>query len=255
MAGSLKVNNLSVALNGTKILKDVSFDVEPSSICAFIGANGAGKTTTIKSIVGLYPYKTGTIIINNVDAKLPQSHIKLGYVPEKENFPKITARRFLESCAEYFHLEKQQRDDTILKLLQLFGIADLIDRRLPKMSSGQKKKVLIIQALLHNPDLLIMDEPTENMDPDARLTFYEIIDTLKKQGKTMFISTHNLDEIQKYATNIVIIKAGEIKYTGKVNKDDLFKIYEQYVDQNPTQETHHEDSKPTSKITAADIFK
>jgi ABC-2 type transport system ATP-binding protein len=251
MNGSLKVSHLSLALGGSPILKDISFDIEPGSVCAFIGANGAGKTTTIKSIVGLYPYHAGDITINGADAKSPQSHMHLGYVPEKENFPKISARRFLESCAEYFHLDERTRNDIISKLMQLFGIDDIINRKLPKMSSGQKKKILIIQALLHNPDLLIMDEPTENMDPDARLSFYEIIETLKQQGKTMFISTHNLDEIQKYATHIVIIKDGEIKYTGKATKKNLFEIYEQYSDLKVKQTV---DNQPKEKITAADIF-
>ncbi|MDR0826146.1 MAG: ABC transporter ATP-binding protein [Mycoplasmataceae bacterium] len=258
MSGNLKVKNLSITLNKTPILKDVSFEVAPGSVCAFIGANGAGKTTTIKSIVGLYPYENGTILINDVDAKTPESHVKLGYVPEKENFPKISGRRFLNQCVEYFHLSPTDRDNMISKLLQLFGISDIVDRKLPKMSSGQKKKFLIIQALIHNPDLLIMDEPTENMDPDARLSFYEIVAALKSQGKTLFISTHNLDEIQKYATHVVIIKAGEIKYTGAVDKDNLFTIYEQYTDNVKVSSTDIKadlTQPENTTVKAADIFK
>lgn len=232
MSGQLKVSNLNVKINKTHILKDVSFELPQGSLCAFIGANGAGKTTTIKSIVGLYPFQEGEILVNGINANDYRSRNNLGYIPEKENFPKTKAINFLNSCSEYFHIDKNISNEITNKLLKAFGISDLINKRLDKMSSGQKKKILIIQALIHNPDLLIMDEPTENMDPDARMVFYQIIDQLKQEKKTIFVSTHNLDEIQKHADYLVIIKDGEIKYTGAVQGEDLYKIYEQYMNPN-----------------------
>lgn len=232
----LKVENLNITINKTHILKDVSFELPDGSLCAFIGANGAGKTTTIKSIVGLLPYTKGNILINNIDAKKAVSRYCLGYVPEKENFPKVKVNNFLQSCVDFFHVDSIKSKEITDKLLNAFGIPNLGEKRLNKLSSGQKKKILIIQALIHNPDLLIMDEPTENMDPDARMVFYQIINQLKQEKKTIFISTHNLDEIQKYADHVVIIRDGVIQYTGSHKGEDLYKIYEQYMKHEDKQE-------------------
>ncbi|MDR2369687.1 MAG: ABC transporter ATP-binding protein [Mycoplasmataceae bacterium] len=250
MANLLQVEHLSLTMNKTSILKDVSFEIEEGHLCAFIGSNGAGKTTTIKCIVGLYPYTQGKITINGVSAKNAMSHYALGYVPEKENFPKIKVKRFLTSMSEFYHLDKNKTNTTVQKLYQLFQIEGFENHRLTKLSSGQKKKILIIQALINNPDILIMDEPTENMDPDARLIFYEVINTFKKMKKTIFISTHNLDEIQKYADDVVIINDGEIKFTGSIKSKDLYQIYERYTDNKRNESV----AKEIKKITAADIF-
>ncbi|MDR3330529.1 MAG: ABC transporter ATP-binding protein [Mycoplasmataceae bacterium] len=244
---ALKVENLSFKTNKQDILKNVSFEVEKGSLVAFIGSNGAGKTTTIKCIVGLYPYTQGVITIDGINVKDETSRLKLGYVPEKENFPKIKTKQFLNSCIEYFHISNQQRDEIIAKLSKLFKVEELLNKKLPKLSSGQKKKILIMQALLHDPDLLIMDEPTENMDPDARLVFYDIIKAMKNVGKTIFISTHNLDEIQKYADHVIVIKSGEIQYSGSATKSDLYKVYEQHTE-------HPDQAKEAATITAEDIF-
>ncbi|MDR1991327.1 MAG: ABC transporter ATP-binding protein [Mycoplasmataceae bacterium] len=247
----LKVENLSISMNEKPILKNVSFTIEEGSLCAFIGANGAGKTTTIKSIVGLYPYTQGKITIKGIDAKNPMSHYILGYVPEKENFPKIKVKRFLKCLNEYYHLDSQYIESITQKLYKLFNIENLENIRLTKLSSGQKKKLLIIQALINKPSLLIMDEPTENMDPDARLVFYDIVQTLKKLKKTIFISTHNLDEIQKYADHVIVIDNGEIKFIGDSKDKNLYALYEKYVGkQQPTIK-----QEAVKKITATDVFK
>lgn len=246
----LKVENLNVTIGKTHILKNVSFELPEGVLCAFIGSNGAGKTTTIKSVVGLYPYTDGKVTINDVDAKNYLSRYGLGYVPEKENFPKVKVRNFLQSCVDFFHVDKTKSDEITKKLLHVFGVSDLLDKRLNKLSSGQKKKILIIQGLLHNPDLLIMDEPTENMDPDARMVFYQIIDQLKKEKKTIFISTHNLDEIQKHADYIIIIKNGEIQYSGIAKGDNLYEIYKKYVEFSDGQQ----DIKIKKDTKIGDIF-
>jgi ABC-2 type transport system ATP-binding protein len=250
MASLLKVENLSLSLGKKPILKNVSFQIEEGRLCAFLGANGAGKTTTIKCIVGLYPYTQGTITLNGIDAKNAMSHYSLGYVPEKENFPKIKVKRFLTSMNEYYHHDQTKTEESVAKLYKLFNIEGFENTKLVKLSSGQKKKILIIQALVNNPDILIMDEPTENMDPDARLIFYDVINTFKKMKKTIFISTHNLDEIQKYADDVVIINDGEIKFTGSATSEDLYKLYEQYNKVAPQVVGKAEETK----ISASDIF-
>jgi ABC-2 type transport system ATP-binding protein len=215
MSKALIVENLSKNISNQPILKNISFSVERGSFCAFIGPNGAGKTTTIRSIIGLFPYSQGKITILDQDAKNILSRMKVGYVIEKENFFNVSAKQFLCDMASYYDIKQEVVLQRIDELATLFNIKDKLDDRLDKMSSGQKKKIMIIQALVHDPDLIIMDEPTENLDPDTREIFYQLINKLKNQNKTIFISTHNLDEIEHYVDYIIILGSGEIKYTGK----------------------------------------
>ncbi|MDR0674821.1 MAG: ABC transporter ATP-binding protein [Mycoplasmataceae bacterium] len=252
MSSLLKIENLSLSINKKLILKNISFTVEEGRLCAFIGSNGAGKTTTIKSIVGLYPYTTGKITINGLDAKDFRSHYALGYVPEKENFPKIKVKRFLDSMNEFYHLDKHKTTETVQKLYKLFKIEGFENANLNKLSSGQKKKILIIQALINNPNLLIMDEPTENMDPDARLVFYDVVNTLKTLKKTILISTHNLDEIQKYVDDVVIVADGEVKFKGDAKSKNLYQMFEKYTGGNKNNQPQE---KIIDKSTVLDIFK
>lgn len=228
----LTVSHLSFVTNKKQILKKISFAVPEGSLCAFVGSNGAGKTTTIKCIVGLYPYKEGKIMIDGIDEKNYKSKFNLAYVPEKENFPKVKVKRFFEQLNAYFPLDNKKTKKFVEKIMRLFGISELLNSYLPRLSSGQKKKILIIQALFNKANLIVMDEPTENMDPDARDVFYQIIEYLKKKGKTIFISTHNLDEIGKHLNYVVIIKSGRIKFSGVPSKKSLFELYKQYTDKN-----------------------
>jgi ABC-2 type transport system ATP-binding protein len=199
MKNVLEVKNLNRTIDGEKILDNVSFHVPKGKLCAFIGHNGAGKTTTIKSILSLYRYDSGDIFINGVNSKKINSHRIVGYVPEKENFPKIRAKSFLKMMASLYDVPKKVVLERINYYKRIFGLKKRLHINLNSMSSGQKKKIMIIQSLLHEPQLLIMDEPTENLDPDTRDIFYELVKKLKKTEKTIFISTHNLDEIQNFA--------------------------------------------------------
>jgi ABC-2 type transport system ATP-binding protein len=198
MANTLEVKKLKRVIDHEKILDDISFYVPSGKLCAFIGHNGAGKTTTIKSILSLYGYDGGEIFINNINSRKIESHQIIGYVPEKENFPKIKAIKFLQMMAALYNVPKRVINSRIKYYEHIFSLKNRLNINLSSMSSGQKKKIMIIQSLLHDPQLLIMDEPTENLDPDTRDIFYKLMQKLQKQGKTIFISTHNLDEIQNF---------------------------------------------------------
>jgi ABC-2 type transport system ATP-binding protein len=214
MENILVVQNLNTSIQKNHILKNVSFSVPKGSICAFIGPNGAGKTTTIRSVVGLNFYQSGLVKIADIDVKDKNGKISLGYVPEKENFPKITVKTFIRELAEYYNINVDEINQRIDHYAKLFRIDNKLDANLKKLSSGQKKKIMIIQAFIHNPELFIMDEPTENLDPDTREIFYTEIQRLKVAGKTVVISTHNLDEISRYADYIIAIDGGIIRHIG-----------------------------------------
>lgn len=213
-----------------QIIKKISFDVPFNNFCAFIGPSGAGKTTVIKSILNLYSINSGNILLSNQNWKRIATHQIIGYVPEKENFPRITALTFLMQIAYIYNMDKIKAKNEIEKYAKIFSLFDDLNKKLTSMSSGQRKRVMIISALIHNPQILIMDEPTENLDPDNRKVFYDVLKKFISDGKTIFISTHNLDEIEKHIDYAIIISNGEIKYQGTVKKGygELTKIYEKY---------------------------
>jgi ABC-2 type transport system ATP-binding protein len=225
----ISVKNLTLQRKNKIILNDCTFEVPDKAICAFIGPNGAGKTTTIKCLLDLYKYSTGEIQLNGIDSKNFLSRQDIGYIPEKENFSKISVNKFLSKMAMLNNIQQENAEHIINDFLREFDIFNFADSKLTDLSSGQKKKVLIIQALLSNPKILIMDEPTENMDPDARQIFYKKIKELHKVGKTIFICTHQLDEIKQYVNYAVFINNGHIKYAGDINKKtDLYKMFNKY---------------------------
>jgi ABC-2 type transport system ATP-binding protein len=211
----LIINKLNKKTKQQMILKDVSFVVPRGCICAFIGHNGAGKTTTIKSILNLFQYDSGEITINSINAKDSiVAHSIIGYVPERDFFPRLTGNIFLTNLCSYFGLSKTEINRKINYYSRVFDFKNKLNINMQRLSSGQKKKILISQALLHDPQLIICDEPTENLDPDTRDIFYKVIKKHNKKGATIFISTHNLDEIQNYANYVVILVKGKVKYQG-----------------------------------------
>jgi ABC-2 type transport system ATP-binding protein len=223
------VNNLNKTVRKFQILREVSFKVPKGSICAFIGHNGAGKTTIIKSVMDLFQYESGEIKLNGANAKdTIQSHRNVGYVPERDFFPKTTGRIFLTDLCAYYQMSKKDTAKKIDYYARVFNCKNKLDTNMQYLSSGQKKKFLIIQALLHSPDFYILDEPTDNLDPDTREIFYKVISLLHKQGKTIFISTHNLDEIQNYATYLIILVEGQICYQAHTKNKNLYRIYDKY---------------------------
>ncbi|MDR3330009.1 MAG: ABC transporter ATP-binding protein [Mycoplasmataceae bacterium] len=231
MENILVVHKLNKAIGKDKILRNVSFSVPKGKICAFIGPNGAGKTTTIKSIMGLFRYNSGEITVNGLNTKKIASHKFIGYVPEKENFPKVKARSFIRMMASLSGMKRRDIKTEIKYYERVFDIKNRLHINLNSMSSGQKKKVMIIQSLIHDPELIIMDEPTENLDPDTRDTFYKLMNKLKKCGKSIFISTHNLDEIQNYADYIVVLIHGQVKIEFNHQRGvDLHRVYNKYKD-------------------------
>lgn len=223
----ISVKNLSFKTLKKEILRNLNFSIKKSSITAFIGSNGAGKTTTIRCMLGLNPIFKGQVLINNIDSKKASSRDSIGYVPEKENFPWIKVTTFLKDIEEIFKIDKKTFNSRLHDIAKTLNCEQLLNKNLHSLSSGEKKKIMIIQALLHDSDLLIMDEPTENMDPESRIQFYKLIIGQYKKGKTIFISTHQLDEISKYATDVVVIKNGEIQLQTTFKKGmNLYKIYE-----------------------------
>ncbi|WP_051675880.1 ABC transporter ATP-binding protein [Ureaplasma canigenitalium] len=227
-----KNENILEVIDLTKIYKrstqgvrNLTFSIKKGDIHAFVGENGAGKTTTIKTIINAYADFQGKILIDGYDNRLPESKSKLGYVPEVALFPQeITTYEYLFSLARLSRVSAKEAKEKILYLLDTMGILNLKDKKPVNFSSGQKKKVLLIQALLHNPELIILDEPAANLDPSARFEFFEILKELNREGKTIFLCSHILKEADEYANSLTLIHGGKLVYTG-VKYADLDSLY------------------------------
>ncbi|ENY68568.1 ABC transporter, ATP-binding protein [Metamycoplasma auris 15026] len=202
-----------------KVLNDISFEVKQGQFHGFIGNNGAGKTTTIRSILGFYPNAIGKIYINGIDSKSPKSKTKIGYVPEIAIFPKtLSAKEYLHTFGLMSGLKKKDLDKKIKEIIEKYNfVLPDLNKSPEYMSSGQKKTILLIQALLNDPQLLIMDEPAANLDPSSRVILYKTLKQLHNEGKTIFISSHILDELEKYIDSFTLLSQGNILYSGYID--------------------------------------
>ncbi len=214
-------------------INDISFNIYPGQFHAFIGANGAGKTTTIKSIIGAYSPKKikGEILINGMSNQLVQGKRLIGYIPEEARFPaKITTKDYLKLMTMLSGYKKEDAENIVNNILKQLNIESLANKCPDSFSSGQKKKILLSQALIHNPQILIMDEPAANLDPLARDELFTTLLMLQQQGKSIFISSHILDEIGKYATYATILDGGKVVYDGALSQNiSLSDLYKEYV--------------------------
>ncbi len=228
----LEVINLTKIFSKTnRGIQDINISVNSGDFHAFIGENGAGKTTIIKSIIGAYPNYSGQILIYGKDIKDASAKSIIGYVPENAIFPKeLSVYQYLYNFSILSNIPKKQADTKIKQFLKLFNIEDLINDKPYNFSSGQKKKVLLIQALLHDPKLLILDEPAANLDPTARYELFSLLKNLNEnEGITILISSHVLSEIDKYVNSVTLIHNGHIVYSGskKGHLETLF--YEKVI--------------------------
>lgn len=196
----LTCTNLSKSYKKKCIVNNLSFHVEKGEVFAFLGSNGAGKTTTIKMILGLVKKDSGEIRL--------AENIKVGYSPETPYFPPfLTGYEVLEYYADIQKLGKQGKKEEITKLLETVGLE--VDKTTVKYySKGMLQRLALSQALLGNPDLLILDEPTAGLDALGRLEIMQLIERLKKEGKTILINSHILSDMERVCDRGIIIKKG-----------------------------------------------
>jgi len=204
----IETENLTKYYGKIKGVEDLSFSIEKGEIFGFLGPNGAGKTTTIRTLLGFLKPTGGKAFIFGKDIEKEIEEIKemTGYIPGELNlYGNLTAKDFLN----YFGKLRKNFDEKKLKeLLEIFEVP--LDRKIKGYSRGMKQKLGIIQAFMHNPELVMMDEPTSGLDPLLQKKFYDFLREEKKEGKTMFISSHILTEIEKISDRVGIIKDGNL---------------------------------------------
>ena len=210
----LILEDLKKSYDGIRAVNDVSFKVEKGDIYGFLGPNGAGKTTTIRMIMGIIHPDSGRIELNGHDINsLNRQH--LGYLPEDRG---LYQKQKLEETLQYFGLlrglDNEQARAKALKWLERFDLGEQGNRKIEELSKGNQQKIQFILSLLHDPDLIIMDEPFTGLDPLNQLLLKEIIQEKQDEGKTIIFSTHQMEQVERLCNNICLINQGQIIVEG-----------------------------------------
>jgi len=204
----IEVVHLTKVYNSGKGIFDVSFEVKQGEVFGFLGPNGAGKTTTIRQLLGFTNANSGYAKIMDLDTRLEDAKIKqhLGYLPgEIAFFDSMTGHEFLNFISDLRHQKHAPLRQALIDRFELES-----DRAIRKMSKGMKQKVALIAAFMHDPSILILDEPTSGLDPLMQRRFIDLIQEEKSRGKTILMSSHQFEEVEKTCERVAIIKDGRI---------------------------------------------
>ncbi len=229
----IDIKDLSKFYGKSKGIEHVNLGIEEGEIFGFIGPNGAGKSTTIRILMNLIFPTGGSARIMGMDVirKTREIKQKVGYIPSEANaYSSMEVSEFLNYCAKFYRIP-----DATARIAELSGLFDLdLNRKIADLSLGNRKKVSIVQSLIHNPMLLIMDEPTTGLDPLMQSVFFELLRTENRKGMTIFFSSHILGEIQMFCKRVAIIKDGNIIQTEDIEnlrKKQLKKVSVEFNDQ------------------------
>ena len=217
MNNIIEISNLSKSFKDVKAVQDISFKVKKGELFAFLGLNGAGKSTTISIICGLLKKDSGTVLIDGNDIDKGTENVKssLGVVFQNCVLDKpLTVKENLKNKAALYGISGNEFSDRLKELSKLLNLDEILNRPVGKLSGGQRRRADIARALLHKPQILILDEPTTGLDPQTRHTLWEVISTLRKEtGMTVFLTTHYMEEAAD-ADYIVILDSGKIAAEG-----------------------------------------
>ena len=218
----LKITNYTKKYDGKKIaVSNLSLNVEKGDLFAFIGHNGAGKSTTIKSIAGILPFEEGEILIDGVSIKKDPVKCKkmIAYIPDNPDlYESLTGIDYLNFIADVYDISSDKRMVIINKYSELFGIKDVLNNYIGSYSHGMRQKLAIVSALVHEPKLLILDEPFVGLDPLAAYSVKEMMREFCSNGGAIFFSTHVLEVAEKLCNKIAIIKEGKLVVTGLMDE-------------------------------------
>ena len=221
----LKINHLTKHYKGSnKGVTDINLTIEPGDIYAFIGHNGAGKTTTLKCVVGIHGFDEGEILINGTSIKENPMLCKqqFAYIPDNPDlYEYLTGIQYLNFVADIFEVPAKARQSRIEKYADAFGITASLGDLISSYSHGMKQKLALISAMVHEPKLLILDEPFVGLDPKAAVILKDMMRELCANGGAIFFSTHVLDVAEKLCNKVAIIKDGVLIASG--NMDEIVK--------------------------------
>ncbi|MBU1119624.1 ATP-binding cassette domain-containing protein [Patescibacteria group bacterium] len=215
---SIKIDKFSKSFGEVKAVKDLSFEVNDGEVFAFLGTNGSGKTTTIRCLLKIYQADEGKLLINGKEYSEELNQI-IGYLPEERGlYRDVSVIDILTYTARLRGIDSDDAMKRSLDYLDMVGLILHKDKQISQLSSGMQQKVQLGTALIHNPEILILDEPFKGLDPINRQLFVDILKEKGKKGATILYSTHVIDEAQKMADRLLIIKDGKRLEYGSVNE-------------------------------------
>lgn len=220
----LSIKNLEKSYGSFKALDKLNLEIEKGDIFGFIGPNGAGKSTTMKIVAGLLSADSGEVYVDNIDAIKENRKLKekIGYMPDFFGvYDNITAIEYLEFYASIYGIVGEEARELGMDLLYLVNLKDKHDSYVDGLSRGMKQRLCLARCLVHNPELLILDEPASGMDPKSRYEMKSILKNLKSMGKTIIVSSHILSELGEICNKIGIIKNGRLVCQGTVEEVTL----------------------------------
>ncbi len=215
----VRLDGVSKAFGTVRAVKGLSLAIQQGEILGFLGTNGAGKTTTIKMLLGFFRPDEGRVTVQGGDPCEPATRSKIGYMPETAYYyPYLNVRELLSFYGGLCGMSKAGIRKRSEELIARVGLLDAGNRLLRTYSKGMLQRAGIAQALLHDPDLLILDEPFTGLDPLARIHFRDLILELRQQGKTVFFSSHELSEAELICDRVAILKQGGLVLCGAVSE-------------------------------------
>ncbi len=234
----VNIEDFSLTIGNKTIVKDISFDVMPGEVFALLGSNGSGKTSTIRCLLGIYQASGGTLLINGKKLT-PETAAAVGYLPEERGL--YTRSKVLDTMIYFGELKGMSRDDAkafSLEFLKRVELSDKANVKIKKLSGGQQQKIQLGVAIMGDPRLLILDEPTKGLDPVNRKLLLDIVDELQQKGVAVIYITHLMEEVERLADRLLILKDGTVRAYGSVTQvkkefksksiEDIFvKIYKE----------------------------
>lgn len=214
----VSVKDFSLTIAGKRIVEKLDFEILPGEVFAFLGSNGSGKTSTIRSLLGIYEATTGELLIDGKKLVPENAHV-VGYLPEERGL--YTRAKVLDAMIYFGELKGMERSaarEFALAFLERVDLADKANVKIKKLSGGQQQKVQLGVAIMGNPKLLILDEPTKGLDPVNRKLLLDIVDELQQSGVAVIYITHLMEEVERLADRLLILKDGKARAYGTVDK-------------------------------------
>lgn len=237
----LELKNLKKTYRGVPVVNDVSFRVEPGELTGYLGPNGSGKSTTVKMIVGLIEPNHGAVLLDGRDVRkdLVGFRRRLGYVPEEAVlYPYLTGLEYLQLVGRLREVPEAELERKANDLLELFSLHPFRHGAIATYSKGMRQRILISAALLHNPEILILDEPLSGMDVTSAQLFQHLLDELASSGKTILYISHVLEVVEKVCARVVVLHRGRMvandtvdRLRGMMNLPTLVDIFSELTEE------------------------
>jgi len=216
----IRVRHLTHRYGDREVVRDVSFHVRKGEIFGFIGPNGAGKTTTIRIMATLMEPSSGRVEIDDIDVEVDPEAVRrrIGYMADNPGvYERVTVSEYLDFFAAAYRVPQGERASTVSAVVELTDLGQLRDRLVAELSKGMKQRIQLARTLLHDPKVLILDEPASDLDPRARIEMRDLLMELRRMGKTIFLSSHILAELADMCTSVAILEKGRLVAAGPVD--------------------------------------